>query len=101
MRSLLAPSAASGFITPSWMNLVFARPVSLMNPQLDLNLIPEKPGEIITHTSDEFYDLCARADQLQLVDGRWTITQRGEFALETWSCLPGQNSGYKVRVRWH
>jgi hypothetical protein len=72
-----------------------------MNPQLTLNLNPDRPGEIVTHDSDEFYALCARADRLRLVNGKWEVVQRGEFAIETISTVPQHNAWYKVRLRWH
>ncbi len=72
-----------------------------MNGQFELNLNPDKPREIITHNSDEFFDLCDRADRLALVNGKWEVVRRGEFAVETISVVPQQNACYKVRVRWH
>lgn len=72
-----------------------------MSPQFELNLTPERPGEIITHNADEFHDVCDRADRLQLCDGAWTVVRRGDYAIEMISTVPQHNAWYKVKVRWH
>ena len=73
----------------------------MKNPQLNLNLTPEKPSEIVTHGGDEFDRVCARADRLQLIEGKWTVVRRGEFAIEWIATVPQHNAWYKVKVRWH
>jgi len=102
MKWSLAFSVGELFTTRPSMNLAIAPPANqTMNSQPELNLNPERPSEIITHNSDEFYGLCDRADRLRLQDGEWFVAQRGEFAIETLSIVSRHNGWYKVRVRWH
>jgi len=104
MKWPIAFSADAPFITLLLMNLAIVPHASRMimnNPQLSLNLNPDRPSEIITHDADEFDRVCARADRLQLIDGTWTVVRRGEFAIEWIATVPQHNAWYKVKVRWH
>jgi hypothetical protein len=80
---------------------VIAKPAAPMNPQLNLNLNPNRPDEILTRNADEFQTVCDCADRLRLCDGVWTVVRRGDYAIEMISVVPQHNAWYKVKVRWH
>lgn len=58
-----------------------------MSPQLDLNLNPEQPSELITHNSEEFFAALDRAN-------------RGDYHIEWIARVTGSNCGWKIKVRW-